>query len=169
MPYQEIDDFTSGQILSTAVMNTLRENVEENRDRQAGAARSYTTRSSVGTVHGDSYGVSFPSTPIMSVTLEFHGRPVILLFGGVLELQNNAGTIEIGYKIDQGNIVSFYGASTASGQRNFNTLPPLIVTDTSAGQHTIALFFANEAIAGRERGWKNPTMFVWELPFDSFD
>lgn len=169
MPYQEIDDFTSGQILTTAVMNTLRENVEENRDRQEGTARGYVTTGSFGDAPSSAAGYS--NSAVLSITLEFHGRPVMILLTGSIVFNSIGRHYKLGYKIDSGNIVDF----TETPNRSSNTIywvftpPPLILTDISAGEHTISIFLSDDPDSTTQRTWRRPGMLVWELPFDSFD
>ena len=170
MPYQEIDDFTSGQILTTAVMNTLRDNVEENRDRQVGSARAYVAASSFGEV-GELPTASFSESAVLSATLEFHGRPVLLIFTGNISWKNAGRNHELAYKIDGGNIIQFTENRNTAGNvvvESSSASPPLILTDISAGEHTISIFLS-DTISGSTRTWRNPGMLVWELPFDNFD
>ena len=169
MPYQEIDDFTSGQILTTAVMNTLRENVEENRDRQAGAARGYVTTGSFG--DAPSSPSSYSNSAVLSITLEFHGRPVMVLLTGGIVFNNARRFFKLGYKVDSGNIIDFTEVPNfPEGDTYwFFTPPPLILTDVPSGEHTISIFLSDAPDSSAARTWRRPGMLVWELPFDSFD
>ena len=177
MVYRNVSDFSSGDVLRAAQLNNVLDNIDENKDRIVSPGKGQSKSTNVSKTTSTSY----QGSPIFSITRTFHGRPVLLLLGGMYAVLADdtykvIGGHNIGYKIDSGSIVSLFQESSinlgttyvASRYFHWNAPAYHLITNISAGQHTIG-FYSKKRVSYGDFAWVHPGAFIMELPFDNMN